>query len=167
MDLRQRGDALFAMILAQVIGLFAWGWADKWLGSYKRAGMIGVLASLFMLCWAAAWPPTRSWVIPFLIVYALCFAVTPVLTAHGRALFPPRLLGRGLTLLNIGNMGGVFLQQAVTGLVIEAFGGHIADGVRVYPPEGYRAVFALLAGEMAVAALLYARATDPHLSKIS
>ena len=35
----------------------------------------------------------------------------PVLIAHGKSLFPPHLLGRGITLLNIGTMGGVFVVQ--------------------------------------------------------
>ena len=165
MSLDRRGSVLFAMVLAQVIGLFIWGGADRLFGSYRAPGLIGVCGGLIMLTIAAVAPPPAGWLTPFLVVYGLFFAVTPVLTAHGRALFPTNLLGRGLTLLNIGNMGGVFIQQMLTGFVIEAFGARIVDGVRVYPEAGYRAVFAVLALEMAAAAALYARARDPHPSK--
>ena len=81
---------------------------------------------------------------------------TPLLTAQGRSLFPPRLLGRGLTLINIGSMGGVFAQQALTGLVIGLFEPMIVDGARIYPEIAYRAVFALLGVEMVLAMGAYA-----------
>jgi MFS family permease len=167
MSLDERGRALFAMVLAQVIGLFLWGGADRLFRGYRIPGMIGVVGGVCMLAIAAIAPPSRDWLVSFLVVYAVFFAVTPILTAHGRALFPQPLIGRGLTLLNIGNMGGVFLQQMITGLVIEGFGARIVDGVRVYPEAGYRAVFAVLAVEMGVAVVLYARAADPHPSKIA
>ena len=50
-----------------------------------------------------------------------CAAYRPVLIAHGKSLFPPHLVGRGLTVLNMGSMGGVFLVQTVSGFVIELF----------------------------------------------
>ena len=162
MGLDQRGGVLFAMGLAQVIGRFIWGGADRLVRGYRIPGLIGVCGGVGMLAIAALAPPSGPWLTPFLVVYALFFAVTPVLTAHGRSLFPPELMGRGLTLLNIGNMGGVFFQQTLTGLVIEAFGVRIQDGARVYSATGYQAVFAVLAIEMAIAALLYMRAVDPH-----
>ena len=62
-------------------------------------------------------------------------------------------------------MGGVFVQQAVTGLVVESFGSRMVDGAPAYSPEGYRAMFALLAAELLVAALFYTRAIDLHPSK--
>ena len=95
----------------------------------------------------------------------ISFSTTPVLTAHGRALFPPQLIGRGLTLMNIGTMGGVFAQQALTGLLMEGFGARIVDGVRVYPPEAYRTVFGLIALELIVALALFYRVNDPYPGK--
>jgi MFS family permease len=167
LDLDARGNVLFIAVLAQVIGLFAWGWADRFFRAYKPAGLIGVGGSVVALSIAALAPPSSDWLIPLLVFFAFSSAVTPVLTAHGRALFPVQLVGRGLTLLNVGNMGGVFAQQALTGLVVESFGSRVVDGARVYPVEGYRALFGLLAVELFVAALFYARAEDPHPSKAS
>ena len=61
--------------------------------------------------------------------------------AHGRSLVPPHLLGRAITLLNIGAMGGGFLVQFVSGVIIEMF---VADG-GAYPLAAYRLVFGLQA----------------------
>ena len=47
--------------------------------------------------------------------------MTSVLIAHGRSLVPPHLLGRTITLLNIGTMGGGFLVQFVSGAIIDLF----------------------------------------------
>ena len=41
--------------------------------------------------------------------------MTSVVMSHGRSLVPPHLLGRCITLLNIGTMGGGFLVQFVCG----------------------------------------------------
>ena len=66
----------------------------------------------------------------------------PILTAHGKSLFPAKLTGRGITLMNIGAIGGAFLSQSVTGVLMDAVGRSSAG---IYLPEGYRLVFAALA----------------------
>ena len=82
---------------------------------------------------------------------------TPVVITHGRSLFAADLVGRGMTLLNMGSMGGVFVTQSVTGLAIDLF--PAADGL--YPLASYRLVFALQAAFLVVAAALYRTARDP------
>src|SRR5215813_8345387 len=67
-------------------------------------------------------------------------AYGPVLVAHGKALFSPHQVGRGLTVLNMGTMGGTFLAQAVSGFVIGMFPTG-PDGA--YELAAYRLVFAL------------------------
>ena len=47
--------------------------------------------------------------------------MTSVVLSHGRSLVPPHLLGRTITLLNIGTMGGGFLVQFVSGAIINLF----------------------------------------------
>lgn len=88
-----------------------------------------------------------------------------MLTSHGKSLFPPELTGRGLSLLNIAAMGGVFVQQLLTGAIISLFETRLVNGVHVYPPEAYRWVFGILAAEIALAMLLYTRTRDPHPAK--
>ncbi len=77
--------------------------------------------------------------------------------AHGKALFAPHLIGRGITLLNMGTMAGVFFSQAVTGLVIDFF--PPVNGA--YPLDAYRAVFALQGALLLVSRPVYARSRDP------
>ena len=57
---------------------------------------------------------------------------------HGRSFLPPHLVGRGMTLFNIGTMGGTFVVQLLSGVLIDLFP---APG-SVYPLDAYRAVFA-------------------------
>ena len=45
--------------------------------------------------------------------------------------------------MNIGTMGGAFLSQSVTGMLIDLVG---RSDQGLYRPEGYRLVFAALAG---------------------
>jgi hypothetical protein len=80
-----------------------------------------------------------------------------VITAHGRSLLPLQFVGRGLTLLNLSTMGGVFIVQAATGAVVGLF--DAPDGV--YPLDAYRAAFGCIAAVLTVCTLIYLRSHDP------
>ena len=165
LDLSARGSMLFAMALAQIAALFAWGAADRLFGSYKRPCIVGAALCVAVLTVGAVMPIPKSGLLVYLIVMGLAFGFSPVLTSHGKSLFPPELTGRGLSLMNIAAMGGVFLQQILTGAVISLFDSQIVDGVHIYPPEAYRWVFAVLAAELTLAILIYLRTSDPHPSR--
>ncbi len=81
-----------------------------------------------------------------------------MLIAHGKALFPLHLVGRGLTVLNMASMGGTFLVQIISGFVIELFP-TAPDGA--YALDAYRLVFGLQAGFILLACLVYFGARDP------
>jgi MFS family permease len=102
---------------------------------------------------------------PVLIaVLALLGFSTPmvsVVMAHGRSLVPPHLLGRTITLLNIGTMGGGFLAQFISGVVIGLFAA--PDGV--YPLDAYRLVFGLQAAFVIVAMWVYLGSRDSYLAR--
>jgi len=91
-------------------------------------------------------------------VFGFVTAYVPLLIAHGRALFPLHLVGRGLTVLNMASMGGTFLVQAVSGFVIELFP-TAPDGA--YALAAYRLVFALQAGFILLACLVYFGSSEP------
>jgi MFS family permease len=74
----------------------------------------------------------------WLAVFGFLPAYLPVLIAHGRSLLPPHLVGRGMTLFNIGSMGGTFVVQLASGALIDVF----APIAGAYPLEAYRTVFA-------------------------
>ena len=79
--------------------------------------------------------------------------------AHGRSLVPPHLLGRAITLLNIGAMGGGFLVQFVSGAIIEMF---VSDSGQ-YPLTAYRLVFGLQAVLVLIGLIVYFRSYEKHL----
>ena len=114
-DLQARGDFLFAPALAQMIGAVAWGPMDRVFGGYKKPVLIGCgLSALALLVLAGAGTLPFGPLLLVFVVIGFSTAVIPVMLAHGKALFPPRLLGRGLTILNMASMGGVFLSQTIS-----------------------------------------------------
>ena len=156
--LTARGNLLLVAAVAQILGLTLYGWSDRAFGGYRTpvalgalvtAGFFGLLAAVGTLSHG----PLLVWLVGF---GAIC-GFTPVVIAHGKALFPPELVGRGMTLLNMGSMGGVFVTQSITGLAIDLF----AATNGVYPLASYRLVFGLQAGFLVIAAALYLTAREP------
>ena len=98
-----------------------------------------------------------GWVLPWFFAIGAVTAYTPVMIAHGKSLFPPHLVGRGMTILNMATMGGAFLSQTVTGFVINQF--PIENGA--YALDAYRAVFGLQAAFVLAACIPYLWAHDP------
>lgn len=157
-DLRGRGDLLFIAAVAQVIASFIWGPLDRPLRSYKVPVLLGAGSTAALLALVAiAGTLSTPLLIVWFAVFGFSSAYMPVLIAHGRALFPRELVGRGITILNMGTMGGVFLTQALTGAVMDLF--PPSDGV--YPLVAYRVVFSLQAALIALAGLMYFGARDP------
>jgi MFS family permease len=157
-----RGDILFVAALMQVLGSFFWGPTDRLFGSYKMPVLIGLgacLVSLVLLATIGVLP------LPLLlIVFAtigFSTAVLSVVLAHGRSLVEPHLLGRAITLLNIGAMGGGFLGQFVSGTIINLF----PTDAGVYPLEAYRVVFALQAVLVAIGFLAYWGTRETHTGR--
>lgn len=160
-ELRARGNILLFAAAAQITGIFAWGFADRLFRSYKRAALTGAAMVCCLLAYAAIVPMSLDAARIWLVLFGLSVAYTPIVTAHGKSLFPVTLTGRGITLLNIGTMGGVFVSQSLTGVLISQF----AAQAGMYPPEAYRVVFAAIGLALVVAILVYSRAIDPHPSR--
>ncbi len=87
--------------------------------------------------------------------------MTSVVMSHGRSLVPPHLLGRCITLLNIGTMGGGFLVQSISGAVIGLFPS--AGGA--YPLAAYQTVFGLQAALVLVGAWAYFGSHEKGLTR--
>jgi hypothetical protein len=92
-------------------------------GSHKLPVLLGAgattAAALFYLAFAG--PLTPFMLVVWFAAFGFFTAFGPLLIAHGNALFPIHQVGRGLTVLNMGSMGGTFLVQSVSGFVIELF----------------------------------------------
>ncbi len=158
-DLPARGEVLFLAAAAQIAGAMILGPADRLFGNYKTPVFIGLAftsASLAALAVFGAMP--IAWLTACFVGVGFFSAYTSVLIAHGKSLFAPRLIGRGMTLLNMGTMGGVFFTQTISGFVIDLFP---APG-GVYPLDAYRVVFAIQVAVLAVAGLCYLGARDPR-----
>ncbi|MBA1155790.1 MFS transporter [Microvirga mediterraneensis] len=161
-DLAMRGNILLLGATAQICGMLLWGAMDRFWGSYKKPVLIGSTATILLLLLLVLAPLDRTAVTFWFPLFGLCVAYTPILTSHGKSLFPSTLTGRGITLMNIGTMGGAFLSQSVTGMLIDLMG---RSDQGLYRPEGYRLVFAALAGWLLLSLAFYVKAIDPHPSR--
>jgi len=161
-DLATRGRVLLLGAGAQICGMLLWGATDRFWGSYKKPVIVGGFAAVLMLAVMVLVPLDLALVPVWFILFGLSVSCTPILTSHGKSLFPPHLTGRGITLMNIGTMGGAFLSQSITGVLIDLMGRSASGG---YSPEGYRLVFGALGVWLLLSLIYYARAIDPHPSR--
>jgi predicted MFS family arabinose efflux permease len=154
-SLTTRGELLMLPAIGQIVGVVLWGQADRISGNHKAFVLTGALATAAALALLAALgKPDPSILVAWLAVFGLLPAFLPVLIAHGRSVLAPNLLGRGMTLFNIGSMGGVFVVQLVSGALIDLF----PAPAGAYPVEAYQLVFGAQAAAIVGASLLYLRA---------
>lgn len=158
LGLTERGNVLFVMAACQITGLFLWGVSDRLFHSRKIPILIGGSLTTALLCLFALWPEMPlSYAAMALAALGLSCSFTPVITAHGKSLFPAHLTGRGLTFMNIGSMGGAFVLQGLTGLIIGLFPPTASGGNSA---AAYQAGFATLAVIMVSALIVYSGARD-------
>lgn len=156
-DLETRGFYLLLLALSSMIAAFCWGAADRVFGDYRTPVLIGSLLTLGMLVWIALVGKLGSgMLVVWFVLYGLVTGYPPLLVGQARAMFPPQLVGRGLTLLNLATMGGVFFFQFATGAVIE----YMAPNQTVYPLLAYQAAFGLMALLLAGSIVCYLLARD-------
>lgn len=150
------GVATLVMGGAMVLGNFAYGPLDRVLGTRKWlifGGNLGVLC-----CLAALWAmPAAGGLVTLALFAALGFfgASFPMVVAHGRAFFPPHLVGRGVTLLNLFGIGAVGLAQVATGRIhatLEAGG--------AAPAAAYQGLFLFFAVVLAAGLAVYLFSQD-------
>jgi MFS family permease len=161
--LKDRGDLLLLTAAGQAVGSLLWGPLARVFGGHKTPVLIGsALTVAGLLLPAVLGKLSMGALVIWLAAFGVISAYTALLVAHGKTLFPPALVGRGMTLLNIGTMGGVFVSQAITGAIIDLFP---APG-GAYPLEAYRIVFAAQALWLAATMILYLWARDPHAKSV-
>lgn len=148
------GHVTLVMAVGMVIGSFAYGPLDRVFGTRKGVVLVGNLlggASLMALWW---WPTPGFWPSAALLFAVSVLGVSfPLLMAHGRSFFPPHLLGRGVTLLNMFSIGGVGLLQVASRRVYEA--------APASPPEApYAAIFLFFGVLLLAGCAVYAFSRD-------
>lgn len=148
------GRATLVMGLAMVLGNFAYGPLDRLFRTRKWVifgGNLACAAALLVL-WAhpGAGGGTTLALIAAVGLFGSSFAIV---IAHGRAFFPPHLMGRGVTLLNLFGIGTVGAAQILTGRV------HAA--IPPTPPSApYAALFLLFGLVLLAGCLIYLISQD-------
>jgi predicted MFS family arabinose efflux permease len=150
------GVATLVMGVAMVLGSFAYGPLERWLGTRKwliLGGNAGVLCCLIGL---ALWPAAGGWVtLALLAGIGFMGSSYAMVIAHGRAFVPPHLVGRGVTLLNLFGIGAVGIAQVVTGRLHAA----LAAGEGGVVPA-YQGLFVFFAVMLACGLAVYAFSQD-------
>ncbi|WP_146346239.1 MFS transporter [Phaeobacter marinintestinus] len=154
LDTGQIGQATLIMGASMIAGTLSYGPLDWILGTRKWlvagggiASVIALLALVLLIDHSAALSIALCALIGFFGGYF------PVIIAHGRAFFPPHLVGRGVTLMNLFGIGGVGLGQLATGRIHTAY----ADTSAV---AGYSAIFGFLALLLLVGTVIYMFSRD-------
>jgi MFS family permease len=159
LEVQARGQVLLLVAGAQIAGLLGWGALAHRFKTRKRPVVASAVLAVSALCTLAAFPglplPAAT---ALLSLVAIGVACVPILVAHGKESFAPHLLGRGITVLNLANMGGVFVMQMATAQVIAWLDGP-AHGV-VHALDAYRGMFLFIAATLAAALALYAAAPE-------
>lgn len=152
------GVATLVMGGAMVLGNFAYGPLDRVLGTRKWlifGGNLGVLACLAGLI---LMPEAGGWVTLALFAGLGFFGASyPMVIAHGRAFFPPHLVGRGVTLLNLFGLGSVGIAQLATGWLHDDLSGMLP---RVAAAVPYQGIFAFFAVTLAIGLVVYLFSED-------
>ncbi len=152
LDAVQRGNVLLAMGVAQILGILAYGPMDRLLRSRKKVVLGGAAISLALLTVLALWPhPPLVAAVVLLTLFCFFCAFGTVIVAQGRALFPDRLAGRGVTTVNMAQCLGLTVLPSIVGYIVEAFGNS---------PAAYRLAFAMLGLGLIVGASAYLRSRD-------
>jgi MFS family permease len=147
------GQATLVMGLAMVVGNFAYGPLDRVFGTRKWVVFLGNAAMVACLLALWALPPGWGQSVALLAGVGLFGASFAMVIAHGRAFFPPHLVGRGITLFNLFALGAVGLGQIATGRIHSAIGPN--------PPEAaYGALFLFFALTTAAGLVIYLFAPD-------
>ncbi|MCT8330957.1 MFS transporter [Albidovulum sediminis] len=120
-DTARIGTATLAMGLAMVAGNFAYGPLDRLFGTRKWVVFWGNALAAVALGTLALNPDSGFWSVTALFAaLGLLGSSFPAIMAHGRAFFPPHLIGRGVTFLNMFGIGGAGILQFGSGAVFGA-----------------------------------------------
>lgn len=150
------GTVTLIMGLAMIAGSFLYGPMDRIFHTRKWVIMTGTTIGMLGLIGLVAMADRNIWLSAGLLaVVGAAGAVFPVLIAHAKAFFPPHLIGRGVTLMNLFGIGGVGLAQFATG-PLYAYGVH--TGTRAHDP--YVLIFAFFAILLTIGLVCYLFSQD-------
>jgi MFS family permease len=111
-----------------------------------------VLGLMALAKGAPAWTAVAA-----IVAIGFFSASSTMIMTHGRAIFPDRLIGRGMSTMNTCVMLGVACMQSLSGVILGAFE-PLADGAR--SELAYRTLFGFMAVVLVVAVAFYSRVLD-------
>jgi predicted MFS family arabinose efflux permease len=152
-----RGNVLLGIGASSIAGHLAYGHLARLVNSIRAVILGGGLLLVLALAALALVEGLPLWLAGGLF-YLIGFASAyPSLAhAHARGLVPPHLVGRGVSVTNLGIMAAIAVMQLVFGSIVGLF--PMAAGV---PPEhAYRAAFGAQLLAAVVALAIYARTPD-------
>lgn len=148
------GRAALVMGLAMVLGNFVYGPAERFFGTRKGVVLVGNLVAGGLLLLLALWPAEgRVASIAALAAIGFFGSSFPMVIAHGRALFPAHLVGRGVTWMNMFGIGAAGLLQAASGPLVSGV-------ARDVPSQPYAVLFASYGVLVILGSALYATSRD-------
>jgi MFS family permease len=153
LDAIARGNVLLAMSLAGSAGALLYGAAEARGVTRLRLIAFGTVASVVGFGAAAATSLAASAAIALLVLLGAVAPLTIFVIGHARLLFPDRLTGRAITVLNFANFLGVFAMQAWTGWLLDAF----PRAGEALPEDAYRTMFAAIGACLVLAGLVFWR----------
>ena len=161
LDAVARGKVLMVMAAAIILGNLIYGPLDRVLDTRKGLVVFGMVATIAIFAVLALAPRLALWQVTALFgLLGLAGSYNVIVFAHARALFPERLVGRGITIVNLASMGGPAVLQIAAGAIIGAF----PATAGVAPAMAYRTVFVFLGVALFAALLFYLRLDDARPS---
>ena len=114
-----RGELLLVFASAQVLGTLGWGQlaahrvGTRWVIAHCSIAGIVALGLL------ALWPSPPLWLAAALVaVFCLLASFGSLVMMEGRRLFPEHIAGRGITTVNLTQVGGSALLPIMTGAIV-------------------------------------------------
>jgi len=151
MGVREQGSVLLALAIAAFISAPCWGYVAR-----RRYGQrlvtVGAVLSVLLLAVPAVDHLPRDLILPWLVLLGLATGYYPAVLEQLRSGLPPGAIVNVSTLLTAGTMLVVFLVQFATGFLADQFPGYPG----YHSEAAYGAIFALMAGLLALTTLLHA-----------
>ncbi len=150
------GNVTLIMGAAMIAGTFFYGPLDRILGTRKWVIVGGNVMSLVAITALAMLPHDVMWRAVVLVAAVGFFGASfPVMMAHGRSFYPPHLVGRGVTLMNLFGIGGVGVMQVISGKVYS-----VVEGAERGAQFPYQVLFGFFAVTVLVGLVIYLFSED-------
>jgi predicted MFS family arabinose efflux permease len=154
----QSGNVLLGAVIAYQCGMLCFGPLDRLLDTRKWIAIGGTSMVALVLGVMALASAAPAWLaVAAIVVIGFFSASSTMIMTHGRAIFPDRLIGRGMSAMNTCVMLGVACMHTLSGVILGAFE-PLADGTR--SELAYRTLFGFMACVLVAAIAVYSRVLD-------